>query len=219
MKAAPIGGERKHMENKIRIQDDLYHYVNGEWLEKAVIPEDRSSVGGFADLDIALEKMLMQLFKDMAEGKEEIPNENFGKAIAIYKAAMNTKRRDEDGIKPILKDLHTIQSIKDIAELNEKARDLSLSGMRLPFNYGVDVDMKNSLVHSFILTGSSTILPDTTYYAEDNKRGPELLKVYKDMALELLAYTDLSKEEQEDYIEATLAYDKEVAKHAKSQLE
>ena len=87
------------MEKKIRIQDDLYHYVNGQWLEKAVIPEDRSSVGGFADLDIALEKMLMQLFKDMAEGKVEIPNENFGKAIAIYKAAMNTKKRDEDGIK------------------------------------------------------------------------------------------------------------------------
>ena len=183
MKAAPTGGERKHMENKLRIQDDLYHFVNGEWLEKAVIPEDRSSVGGFADLDIALEKMLMKLFKDMAEGKEEIPNENFGKAIAIYKAAMNTKKRDEDGIKPILKDLHAIQGIKSIAELNEKAHALSLKGMRLPFNYGVDVDMKNSLAHSFILTGSSTILPDTTYYAEDNKQGPELLKVYKEMAL------------------------------------
>ena len=24
---------------KVRIQDDLYNYVNGEWLEKAVIPE------------------------------------------------------------------------------------------------------------------------------------------------------------------------------------
>ena len=207
------------MEKKIRIQDDLYHYVNGQWLEKAVIPEDRSSVGGFADLDIALEKMLMQLFKDMAEGKVEIPNENFGKAIAIYKAAMNTKKRDEDGIKPILKDLHAIQAVKDIAELNEKARELALRGMRLPFNYGVDVDMKNSLVHSFILTGSSTILPDTTYYAEDNKQGPELLKVWKEMALELLAYTDLSKEEQEDYVNAALAYDKEIAKHAKSSIE
>ena len=219
MKAAPIGGERKHMENKLRIQDDLYHFVNDEWLEKAVIPEDRSSVGGFADLDIALEKMLMQLFKDMAEGKEEIPNENFGKAITIYKAALNTKKRDEDGIKPILKTLHMIKDLKSIDELNEKPFDFALNGMRLPFNYGVDVDMKNSLIHSFIVTGSSIILPDTTYYAEDNKQGPALMKIWKDMALELMAYTDLSKEEQEDYVDAAIAYDKEIAKHAKSQLE
>ena len=25
---------------KVRIQDDLYNYVNGEWIEKAVIPAD-----------------------------------------------------------------------------------------------------------------------------------------------------------------------------------
>ena len=41
---------------KIRIQDDLYHYVNQEWLEKAVIPDDKPTAGGFADLAVDVEK-------------------------------------------------------------------------------------------------------------------------------------------------------------------
>ena len=36
----------------IRIQDDLYENINGEWLEKAVIPEDRPTIGGFASLAV-----------------------------------------------------------------------------------------------------------------------------------------------------------------------
>ena len=40
----------------VRIQDDLYEYVNGEWLEKAIIPDDRPTIGGFANLAEDVEK-------------------------------------------------------------------------------------------------------------------------------------------------------------------
>ena len=52
---------------KIRIQDDLYNFVNQEWLEKAVIPEDRPTTGGFADLDIGVEKLLINDFLPFKE--------------------------------------------------------------------------------------------------------------------------------------------------------
>ena len=34
----------------VRLQDDFYDYVNGEWAETAVIPDDKPSTGGFMDL-------------------------------------------------------------------------------------------------------------------------------------------------------------------------
>lgn len=209
------------MEKKeIRIQDDLYHFVNQEWIDKAVIPDDRSSAGGFADLDIEVEKLLMKEFNDMAEGKLEIPNENFAKAITIYKAGLDTKRRDEDGVKPVLADLHKLQEVKDMNEFMDRAFEMSSAvGSRLPFSYGVSPDMKDSLKHCFEIAGPSIILPDVTYYAEGNERGEKLLSVWKEMALKIISYTDLSKEEQEDYVNAALAYDKEISKHVKSQLE
>ena len=54
---------------KARIQDDLYQAVNGEWIEKAVIPEDRPTAGGFAELDENVEKILRGDFADFASGK------------------------------------------------------------------------------------------------------------------------------------------------------
>ena len=49
-------------EKNIRIQDDLYWAVNGEWMEKAVIPDDKPTTGGFSDLDQGVEKIMMADF-------------------------------------------------------------------------------------------------------------------------------------------------------------
>ena len=47
----------------VRIQDDLYEYVNGEWIKSAIIPDDRPMAGGFAELMDGVEKTMMQDFK------------------------------------------------------------------------------------------------------------------------------------------------------------
>lgn len=47
---------------KVRIQDDLFMAVNGEWMEKAVIPSDRPATGSFFEIDENVEKRLMNDF-------------------------------------------------------------------------------------------------------------------------------------------------------------
>ena len=58
-------------ETKVRIQDDLYEAVNGEWLKTAVIPEDRPTTGGFSDLDQGVEKIMMADFAAFAAGETD----------------------------------------------------------------------------------------------------------------------------------------------------
>ncbi len=206
------------MPNNIRIQDDLYHYVNGEWLEKAVIPDDRSRVGGFSDLDEAVEKILRADFASFADGSKEIPLPEVAEAVKLYKKILDETRRNEEGIKPILPYLEEIEGIKSVSELNEKAKQLALDGFDLPFNFGVQTDMKDTDKNSFMLTGPAIILPDTTYYGE-NPAGAQLLEIYKEMARKLLAYAPLSEEDKEKYLADTLAFDALIAKQVKSQLE
>ena len=205
--------------NKVRIQDDLYNYVNGEWIEKAVIPADKARTGGFSDLDQGVEKVLMQDFKDLIEGKISTDIEKMDDALRLYKKILDAKRREEDGIKPVLKTLELIDSLKDVKDLNDNIETFVEKGINFPFYYGVDTDMQNAKKYSFVMIGPQIILPDTTYYADGNEMGARLLNVYKDMALKILAYTPLSKLDQEKYIENTLAFDKLVSKSVKSQLE
>ena len=203
----------------VRIQDDLYEAVNGEWLEKAVIPADRPTAGGFSELDQGVEKTLMADFADFANGKKtpDIPEMKY--AVELYKKYLNVERRNNDGIKPILPILDSILSIKDVKTLNDKAKELSLLNVNMPINFGVEADMSDATKHSFIVLGPSLILPDTTYYAENNEAGKQLLVVWKNMAAKALSFTNLSNDEQKEVLDNAIKFDALVSKRVKSQLE
>ena len=67
---------------KVRIQDDLYTYVNQEKLDQLVIPDDQPTAGGFQTLAVDVEKIMMAEFKQMAESGS-YPNE-YLKRKCIY---------------------------------------------------------------------------------------------------------------------------------------
>ena len=206
-------------ETAVRIQDDLYEAVNGEWLKTAVIPDDRPTTGGFSTLAQEVEKIMMEDFKAFAEGTKtsDIPEMRY--AISLYKKVLDADRRNREGIAPVLPLLEKIKSMETPEDLNNVATDFVLHDTPLPVEVGVDADMKDATKHSFIALGPSIILPDTTYYEEGNESGKKLLSVYADMAAKLLKYTPLTEDEQKTFLEDTLAFDKLIAKKVKSQLE
>ncbi len=201
----------------IRIQDDLFEYVNGEWLETAVIPEDRPTTGGFADLDQDVEKTLMADFRAFAAGEKTTDIPSVNAAVRLYRKVLDTERRNREGIEPVLPLLDRIASITSAEQLNAAAKELSFAGMPLPFSYGVDADMKDATRNAFVILGPSIILPDTTYYGTE--AGDKLLAVYADVAKKALAYTKLSEEKIARYVDDALAFDRLVAGKVKSQLE
>ncbi len=205
--------------SNVRIQDDLYEHVNGDWLAAAVIPEDRPTTGGFNSLAMDVEKWLMADFKAFANQEKTTNVEYMEDAICLYQKVLDTQARNSKGIQPIMPLLNKIKAITSIEELNAAAKELLLSNVELPFNCFVDADMQDATKNSFIILGPSIILPDTTYYQENNETGKQLLEVYVAMARKALSYTDLSEEEQEQFIQDMLAFDANVAKQVKSQLE
>ena len=206
-------------ETTVRIQDDLYEAVNGEWLKTAVIPDDRPTTGGFADLDQDVEKIMMADFRAFADGQKtsDIPEIKY--AAALYRKVLDTERRNREGIAPVLPLLDAIRSIRSVGELNHAAAKLLLQGVPLPVQVAVEADMQDAAKNSFIVSGPDIILPDTTYYAEDHPAGKQLLALYSDMAARVLAFTPLSEDERKTYLDDTLAYDKLIAKKVKSRLE
>ena len=205
------------MSKEIRAQDDLYLHVNQEWLDKAVIPDDKPRIGGFADLDEGVEKLLIGDFNKMASGKMKTPDANVQKAIALYKLIKNTDKRNAEGIAPVMARLNRIAALKNIDDLNVALHEFVVNNVNLPFNIGVEVDMKDSLHHCLMMTGPSTILPDVTYYKpEMEQQKAALLGVWQGMVAQLLAHTDLSAEQQATYIQDAIAFDAIIATLVKS---
>ena len=202
---------------KIRVQDDLYRHVNQEWMDKAVIPDDKPRIGGFSDLDEDVEKLLIGDFNKMAAGKMKCPDENVKKAVELFKLTKDTDRRNAEGITPVKERLSKIEKLTGVADFNAALCELVTLGINLPFDMGVDVDMKDSLHHALLVTGPRAILPDVTYYKpEMEQQRNALLGVWQGMVAQLLQLTDLTAEQQAQYIQDALDFDAIVASLVKS---
>ena len=194
------------MDN-VRIQDDLYTYVNQKKLEELVIPDDMPSAGGFMELNKDVEKTMMKEFEDMC-ASNSYPNEYLRRACVLYKAAMNAEKKEADGASPALKTLAMVKGLEDINAFNKAFKDLILAGIPLPLSISVETDLKDALHHKVYMSGPSVILPDASYYKPHMVAQKDMiLGVWTNVARAILAKTDLSPEEQNKYLEDTLAFD------------
>lgn len=198
---------------KVRIQDDLFQAVNGDWIEKAVIPSDKPSTGGFQDLDEEVEKLLINEFNGMNE-KGKWPNRHIENACRLFAAAKDTVRRNREGIRPVLKDLARIKKLNGIRGFNRSLKEFVLNGFPLPFDIQVETDMKDTDRHCVLIGGPHTILPDTTYYKSPQK--DQMISLWTVMARTVMAKTRLSDEDRELYITDTLKFDEKIAALVKS---
>ncbi|MCQ2433589.1 MAG: M13 family peptidase, partial [Clostridia bacterium] len=201
---------------KPRIQDDLYQYVNAEWLEKAEIPADRPTTGGFANLAKEVEELLIGDFNKMAESGE-YPDDTMKKAVKLFSLAKDEKRRQKEGLRPALASLNKIRKLTDMNAFNRHLNEFVLEDLPLPFNISVDADMKDTEHHCVMLQGPSVILPDTTYYKEEMAQQKEaIMGIWVGMVKTLLSHTRLTDEEAEQYINDALAFDAIIATLVKS---
>ena len=204
------------MEN-IRIQDDLYTYVNQAKLEELVIPDDMPTAGGFATLSTEIEKLMIGEFNSMCESAA-YPNEHLARACTLYTLAKNVKRKEKHGIKPALKNLSILKKLGTTRSFNLHTKELILKGIAMPINIAVEPDMKNTLRHCVMIQGASVILPDVSYYKNEQQRDM-LLGMWSGFAKQVLAIAGHSEEECDALLKDTLAFDALIAKYAKSQEE
>ena len=203
------------MEN-IRIQDDLYTYVNQEKLDQLVIPDDAPSIGGFASLRNDVQDLMIKEFVSMSESVS-YPNVHMARACALFKAARNVEKKNSDGITPALNYLSVLSSLGSIKAMNKALDELVLNRIPLPFSLSVMADMKNTTNNCLYIQGPGVILPDATYYKPKMKAQKDaILGMWSNMAKAILAKTDLTAEQQVKYLEDTLAFDALLGKYVKT---
>lgn len=199
-----------------RIQDDLFQHVNGEWIEKAVIPDDKPCAGGFNELAREGEELLMKEFRELSAAAS-VDDENMNKAVSLYRLCLDEKRRASDGIAPVQPLLDTISSLKDISDFNNHLVQFVEEGYPLPFKMTVETDFMDSSSYCIALFGPSVILPDSSYYKDEMaEQKKQLMPLFISMVEKLLRKTSLSEAEQAQYIKDTLAFDELIAAYVKS---
>ena len=201
--------------NEQLIKDDLYEAVNGEWLKTAKIPDDKPATGGFNDLADEIDKTLMSDFEKMAADSSEKPA-LMQEFLNYYALASDFDRRATEGTTSLKKVLAPLENLTSQADFDTKWADFVRAGYPTPIGFDVDADMKNAQINALFAAAPGLILPDKTYYEEDNQQAAGLLVVFSQMMTKLLVVLDYSEEDAEQVISQALTFDRNLVPHVKS---
>lgn len=167
------------MDKSIKPSEDFYNFVNGTWLKNNEIPADKTRWGSFDELRQNTDKDALTILKDATKNPKYKSNTDQGKAINMYKAAMDTVARNKAGIEPLRKDLAKIDAVKNIQDLQKLLMETEATGGGAGFfGVGVSPDDKNSNRNVVSLGIGGLGLPDRDYYISDEKDPKEKREKY-----------------------------------------
>ncbi|PZW00563.1 M13 family metallopeptidase [Metamycoplasma auris] len=199
--------------NKKLIKDNFFEAINGEWLAKHKIPDNKSSVGSFERLDESLTKLKIKLMNKWIEDPSDIKNNpTLLEMVKFYKLFSDWNQRRSNGIKPILPILDKINSLQSWADLESNYKYFLFSGFELPIPFFIETDFKNFEKQILFVSCPNVILPEKQYYSDEEKKN-SMYKIWISMVKKLLLKISKDTKWVENLINKALLWDTEAAKY------
>ena len=199
-----------------RLQDDFYHAINGEWEKTAVIPDDKPRTGGFSDLADEIEDLMLETTDQWLTGENVPDNAVLQNFIKFHRMATDFDKREAVGIEPVKPLIEEYKQLSSFSEFASKIAEYEMAVKPNAFPFGVSPDFMNAQLNVLWAEAPRIILPDTTYYTEDNEKGKELLGIWREMQEELLEKYGFTAEEIKDILDKVIALDAKLAKYVLS---
>lgn len=194
----------------VRLQDDFYDAINGEWAATAVIPEDKARTGSFVDLADEIEELFLEKTDQWLAG-ENLPEDSvLQEFVAFHRLASDYDKRDAEGVAPVLPLLEEYKNLS-YEDYRQRLAEFEMAGTPNFLPFGVAPDFMNARINVLWADAPGTILPDTSYYAEDHPQKDELLALWRSSMGELLAKFPLTEEEIADLLDKRLEFDRRIA--------
>ena len=164
------GIDHRHFDESVRITDDLFRHVNGQWLKTAEIPSDRATAGAFVRLHDAAEAHVRTILEGAAEDAagDDGDDEERAKIGALYISFMDAEAVETRGSSPLRDDLAMIDQIDDIGGLAATLGALERSGVSGMFGMYIAPDQGDPERYIVNLVQAGLGLPDESYYREDD---------------------------------------------------
>jgi predicted metalloendopeptidase len=202
-----------YMDKSVKPSEDFFKFVNGTWLKNTEIPADKTRWGSFDELRQNTDKDALAILKEAAKNPKYKSNTDQGKAINMYKAAMDTVARNKQGIAPLAPYLAKINAVKNIKDLQKLMMETEAEGGGVGFfGVGVGADEKNSTRNVVSVGPGGLGLPDRDYYVSDEKDSKEKREKYAIHVAKMLLFLGEKPEQAKIDADKILALEIQMSK-------
>ena len=167
MTATPLrsGIELSELSPGIRPQDDLFRHVNGAWLERTEIPEDKARWGSFHLIAEQAEKDVRAIIEEVVDAE---PGTEARKIGDLFTSFMDTERIEALGAAPLQDQLSRVDAIDSIPALLRVVGELEREGVGGIVGTYIEPDPGNPERYVAFFVQSGLSLPDESYYRLEN---------------------------------------------------
>ncbi|MCS5724037.1 peptidase M13 [Herbiconiux sp. CPCC 203407] len=158
------GIDLAELDPTIRPQDDLFRHVNGKWIARTEIPDDKARYGSFYQLAEEAEKAVRDIVVEAQSAAEGTEQRKFGD---LFTSFMDEERIDALGAAPLEPQLALIDAIDDIPSLARTLGRLERQGVPGLLRLFVDNDPGNPERYLVFVEQGGISLPDESYFRDE----------------------------------------------------
>jgi putative endopeptidase len=212
------GIDLQDLNTQVRPADDFYEYACGGWMKRNPLPAAYSRYGSFDRLAEDNNKRINGILKELLENSYPAGSVE-QKLSDLYKLAMDSARREQEGVAPVMPLLKRMEAAKTKDQLFALQLELMPYGEQEFFSAYISADDKNASQNILQIGQSGLTLGQKEYYLENDEATAKIREAYKKHIVRMFQLFGYKKSAAEKKMKNILKVETALAKISKSRTE
>ena len=206
------------LNQQVKPGEDFYDYACGGWMQKNPLPAAYSRYGSFDRLAEDNNKRINVILKELQE--KTYPQGSVEQKLSdLYKLAMDSARREQDGLAPVMGLIQKMESAKTTAQLFDIQLEMMPYGDSEFFRAYIGADDKNAIRNILNINQGGLTLGQKDYYLETDEATTKIRESYKRHIVRMFQLFGFKKAAAEKKMRNIFAVELALAKVSKSRTE
>ena len=212
------GINEANLDKSVKPADDFYAFACGGWMKNNPLPAAYSRYGSFDMLQDNNDKRINGILDELVNGEyEEGTVER--KLSDLYKIAIDSARRDKEGVSPVMPVLQKMEEARTVEELFQLQLSMMAEGDQEFFGAYLGADEKNATQNILNLMQGGLTLGQKEYYLDTDSATTAIRDAYKKHIVRMFQLFGFDAATAERKMNNVMKVETELAQASKSSTE